>query len=197
MSTDVEPLTGVLNAVRVAGLADERRIAAATGLDHATISSVLEAAAAEDLIKQRTGRIGGWTITPAGRDEHRRLIREELDALGARVAVETAYERFLPLNQPFKELCTEWQMEGQPRACIPRLIDFHADAEPVAVTLGDALARCSRYAPRFCAAVARVRAGDLDAFTKPFVSSYHDVWMELHQDFLLTLDRQRSEGDGH
>jgi hypothetical protein len=26
--------------------------------------------------------------------------------------------------------------------------------------------------------------------------SYHDVWMELHEDFLVTLARDRSAADG-
>jgi hypothetical protein len=28
-------------------------------------------------------------------------------------------------------------------------------------------------------------------------ASYHDVWMELHEDFLLTLGRDREAADGH
>ena len=30
----------------------------------------------------------------------------------------------------------------------------------------------------------------------PLSDSYHDVWMQLHEDLLLTLGRDRSTADG-
>ncbi len=33
--------------------------------------------------------------------------------------------------------------------------------------------------------------GDARAFTAPLAESYHTVWFELHQDFLLTLGLER------
>jgi hypothetical protein len=55
----------------------------------------------------------------------------------------------------------------------------------------------NRYVSRLRAALDRLRAGALDALTKPLSGSYHDVWMELHQDLLLALGRTRSAADGH
>ena len=55
--------------------------------------------------------------------------------------------------------------------------------------------RFSAYGPRFAKALARLRAGDLDAFTRPLSGSYHDVWMELHQDLIVTLGMTRTAAD--
>ena len=49
---------------------------------------------------------------------------------------------------------------------------------------------------RFSTALERLRAGDTDAFTRPLTDSYHDVWMQLHEDLLLTMGRERSSADG-
>jgi hypothetical protein len=65
------------------------------------------------------------------------------------------------------------------------------------VELADTMERFGRYGNRFSAALRRVVAGNVDAFTKPRSGSYHDVWMELHQHLLFTLDRQRIDADGH
>ena len=58
-----------------------------------------------------------------------------------------------------------------------------------------AITRFGPYSVAFAAALIRLRAGDGDAFTKPLTGSYHDVWMHLHEDLLLTLDRPRSDLD--
>jgi hypothetical protein len=53
----------------------------------------------------------------------------------------------------------------------------------------------SRYAlrPRLTTALEKVKAGDQKQFTGVMCGSYHDVWMELHQDLLLTLGIDRAE----
>ena len=55
------------------------------------------------------------------------------------------------------------------------------------------LPRFARYAPRLTNAVDRVRAGEVDWFTKPVLDSYHTVWFELHEDLLATLGIERGE----
>jgi len=40
--------------------------------------------------------------------------------------------------------------------------------------------------------VARVDAGDTEWLTSPRLDSYHTVWMQLHEDLLLALGRDRS-----
>jgi len=48
---------------------------------------------------------------------------------------------------------------------------------------------------RVIAALEAVQAGDHERLAAPLRDSYHDVWMELHQDLLLSLDRQRTAAD--
>jgi hypothetical protein len=57
------------------------------------------------------------------------------------------------------------------------------------------LGRLVRYGDRLSDAVDGLRRGDRDKFTKPLSDSYHDIWMELHQDLILTLGLQRTAAD--
>jgi hypothetical protein len=108
------------------------------------------------------------------------------------------YDDFLALNEVFKQLCTNWQMCGGAQndhtdtaydnECIARLAALNADARPVIDGFATALSRMGRYLPRLDAAFARVAAGDTKAFTGVMCSSYHDVWMEMHED-LIVLQR--------
>jgi hypothetical protein len=57
------------------------------------------------------------------------------------------------------------------------------------------LPRVAGYRARLGQAVEAIRQGDRDKFTKPLCDSYHDIWMELHQDLILTLGVQRTAAD--
>jgi hypothetical protein len=67
-----------------------------------------------------------------------------------------------------------------------------AKVTPICADLGAALDRFAAYGPRLTNALERVRAGDVDWFTKPMLPSYHTVWFELHEDLLATLGIERS-----
>ncbi|TQC43494.1 hypothetical protein EEB14_42730 [Rhodococcus sp. WS4] len=71
------------------------------------------------------------------------------------------------------------------------------DAELVAplTELSETLPRFARYLPRLAAALDRVRSGDNAAFARPMYDSYHDIWMELHEDLILSSARTRSAAD--
>lgn len=194
-----------VHALKVKGLASAEDLAAITGAD---LGAVLDELVSEELVKLRTGRIGGYTLTKEGRAVHPALVAETVTD-GERAGVEETYAAFLPANARFKEVCTRWQMKdgGQEP-------NDHADAEydakvvedlasthdAVVAALGPAQAaapRFGRYVDRFAAALARVRGGEQAAFARPMNHSYHDVWMELHEDLLLTLGRERDASDGH
>ena len=69
--------------------------------------------------------------------------------------------------------------------------------QPICADLGAALERFAAYGGRLAEALGKVRAGDVDWFTKPMIASYHTVWFELHEDLLATLGIDRSaEGSG-
>ena len=84
------------------------------------------------------------------------------------------------------------QLEGG-AGPIERLMVVHEAVVPIADDLAAALPRFGRYGPRLTNAVDRVRAGEVDWFTKPVLDSYHSVWFELHEDLLATLGIERGE----
>ena len=53
------------------------------------------------------------------------------------------------------------------------------------------VARLAPYGPRLEQSCRRVVAGETKMFTGVMCGSYHDVWMELHEDLILTqgIDR--------
>ena len=62
-------------------------------------------------------------------------------------------------------------------------------------TFGEAMLRLSPYGTRLRTAAERVMGGERNLFTGVMCGSYHDVWMELHEDLILTLRIDRtSEG---
>ena len=57
------------------------------------------------------------------------------------------------------------------------------------------MTRFGGYRPRLRAARERVAEGASDWLTSPRIDSYHTVWMQLHEDLLLALGRDRASED--
>jgi hypothetical protein len=197
----------VLHALRLRGLAGCEAVAGITGLPGLEVAGLLTDLVGSGLVKERGGRLPGFTLTPAGRAAHAAGIAGDLSEAERR-QVATGYDAFVPLNGTFKQLCTDWQLRGpdEPNdhtdagydaAAVGRLAALHTDIAPVVTDTASRVARFGTYAPRFAAALRRVQAGDRAAFARPLADSYHDVWMELHEDFLLSLGRVRAAADGH
>lgn len=199
----------VLHMLRLGAFVPADKLAERIGLDAGTVRAVLAAARDEGLAKERSGRISGWMLTPAGKAADAGLLASELEAAGARAGIERLYTRFIPVNETFKQVCTRWQMRDMDAqvpndhadaeydaAVIAELGEVHRAALPLCHDLAGVLARFGRYSREFEAAWQRVSAGDRKAFAAPMSGSYHDLWMELHQDLLTTLGRDRSAADG-
>jgi hypothetical protein len=196
----------VLHALRLKGRARPPAIAVATGLEEAEIETLLASLEGDGLTAARSG---GWGLTTAGRNQHGRALRTAGRGDDAAAeAIDKAYRRFLPLNDPFKSLCTDWQLrDGRPempndhtdatydRHVIDRLGELHQEAAQIVADLARASPRYDSYRRRFDAAHSRLLAGDLSALTMPLAESYHDVWMELHEDLLMTLGIERRGTD--
>jgi hypothetical protein len=193
----------VLHAVRLASLTDADGIVARVGLDHATVAATLADALDRGWVVERTGRVAGWSLTASGRAEGLRLLATELEEKGARPAIEAAYGTFLTVNQRFLEVCTTWQLreegvvndhtdEVHDAAVVAELEQLHLVVGEVVERASAALERFGDYRTRFVHALDRLRAGELEWFTRPLVDSYHTVWFELHDDLLATLGRDRS-----
>jgi DNA-binding MarR family transcriptional regulator len=206
MSSSSDPRTLVLHGLRLKGFGDASAVAEAVGLTEADAKPILDGLIDEELVTYREGRISGYALTPTGRATHARLLVEQLDATGARPAIQDAYERFLAINKDLLAICTAWQLRevdgesivndhsdpAHDAAVVAELGELHDEVAPICADLGAALDRFAGYGPRLAEALSRVRAGDVDWFTKPMLPSYHTVWFELHEDLLATLGIERS-----
>ncbi len=200
-----------MHGLRLKGFADAAGVAEAVGLEEPDAKPVLDQLVGEELATYRDGKLSGFALTKDGRGEHARLLSDELQHTGTRGSIEDAYRQFLQLNTELLEVCTEWQLrdvEGQSTvndhsdpsydaAVIDKLTELHRRVEPICGALADALDRYAGYGPLIGVALEKVRAGDIDWFTKPMIPSYHTVWFELHEDLLVTLGIERgSEAAG-
>jgi hypothetical protein len=179
----------VVHALKVKGLASAEDLAEASG--RTDLGPVLDELTGEALVKLRTGRIGGYALTKAGREAHPALLAAAVtDELLA--GVTKTYEAFLPVNGRFKLICTRWQVRdgrsdpndhSDPEydaRVVAELAEAHDEVVQTLAPATYAAERFGRYPVRFAAALKRVRAGVTEAFARPMSNSYHDVWMELH-----------------
>jgi len=142
-----------------------------------------------------------YSLTTEGRERHGELLAERRQA--SPVDIAAAYERFLDLNTAFKDLCTAWQLrDGEQNdhsdaeydaACIARLQTLNADARGVIGDMATALGRLARYVGRLDTAGSEVAAGNTNRFTGVMCESFHDIWMELHEDLILLQGIDRAE----
>lgn len=196
----------VLHGLRLSGFAPTAAVGRRWALAEDRVTAALEHARAEGWATYREGRLTGWSLSAAGRRHAESLLAREVEEAGARPAIDAAYRGFLDLNQRFLDVCTEWQLrtveEAQvvndhtdadhDRRVIGLLEELHPEVCTVVGGVASLLDRFTTYEPRFSAALDRVRANDVDWFTKPVLDSYHTVWFELHEDFLATLGIERS-----
>lgn len=202
-----DPRLLVLHGLRLKGVADVAALAGATGLDGDRVAGELAALAEAGLAIERTGALAGWALTPAGRAEDQRAVRDEVDAAGARATVTGAYERFRALNAGVLDACSRWQVrnvggrvvrndhrdKAYDGAVVADLARLNEQAEAVVEQLAGALDRYATYGYQLRRAVEKVEAGEGDWFAKPTFPSFHSVWFELHEDLLTTLGIERSD----
>lgn len=172
-----------------------------TGLDTGDVELALTRLADNGYTQFRENR-GLWQLTADGRTAHAEHLAADLQGLDVAAALGADYEAFLDSNSRFKELCGDWQMrDGEPNdhsdeaydaSVVDRLVALHEGALPAVESMGANLARMSPYASRLVDVLAKVRSGETKMFTGVMCGSYHDVWMELHEDLILTQGIDRS-----
>lgn len=203
-------LPSVLHHLVVKGFASVEALVPATGLERGDVNRALAALGAAGWAVGRDGRaVSGWSPTPSGRARHQELLAGPL-APADPDAIRDWYLEFAPLNAELKQLCTDWQLRRSPNGQLiandhrspaydsgvrRRLAGFDARVGASCARLEAALPRATRYRSRLAAARAAFVAGDGDRLAKPASESYHDVWMELHEDLLLTLGLARTSAD--
>jgi len=199
----------VLHALRIRGVADTDALARITGLAPAAVAACADDLTESGLILRRAGRFAGWALTAAGRQRYESLLAAEREQVASDMELAQAYDRFVALNDDFKAVCTAWQVRdldaqlmndhddaAYDAGVVRRLGAIHRAVLPVIGQLARVLPRFGGYGGRLDDSYRRVQAGQLDAFTRPLSESYHDVWMELHQDLLLTLNISREAAGG-
>lgn len=181
-----------LHALRVKGVATAAEVARLTGIDG--VAEALAALVAQKLVARRAGGEGEYhALTSAGHDAHGAAVAERL-GLKARGLLAAAYDsRFLAVNLRFKQLCADWQEQGERFELVEAAADVHDDIIAVLRTAAAADVRFERYAERLNATMDAFQGGDARALTAPVGESYHNVWFELHEDLLVTLSRSRRD----
>jgi hypothetical protein len=201
-----------LHALRVCGLASTARLADHLRADPDETETVLRRCESEGLVRYRDGRVSGWQLVDAGKQRHDDWLGAARAEPGWQEQVSSGYAQFLERNRELKEICTAWQMRtladgsivindhgdaSYDRDIIARLSTHDRQCEPMFDHLSAGLSRFHDYQDRLDATLDRLASGDASAFATPMSASYHCVWMELHQDLLLTLGRERDDADGH
>jgi hypothetical protein len=194
---DAEPLDVdealLLHTLRVRGFVTPDGFRESLGSFPAEILAELVAAGQVRHIEKRDM----FGLLPPGK-ERQETLSDTYAGPEVQAGLKAHYDRFLELNEVFKQLCTDWQVRGGAQNdhtdaaydadCIARLSDLCADSHPTIDGFASALPRMGRYSPRLDAAAAKVVAGDTKLFTGVMCGSFHDVWMELHED-LIVLQR--------
>jgi hypothetical protein len=121
-------------------------------------------------------------------------------------ALTSAFRAFLPINRTLREVCTSWQ-------CLPgggtndhtdaaydagvrdRLDDVHEAIAPVLRRASRVSDLYGEFAPRLQDALDQIDEGDARWLASPLVDSYHTVWMQVHQAFLLHLGVSRADDE--
>jgi hypothetical protein len=200
MSQPSDPFFRTFHALRIKGFATLETVAEVSDLPLSIVQEHLADLKAREWAAFRENR-SLWQLTTVGREEHKIALAEDVAHTHIAERLHESYQPFLTLNEEFKALCGDWQLrEGQPNdhgdagydaAVIERLVQLDSATRPVVIAMGEVLARMAPYAGRLASTCQRVVAGETKMFTGVMCGSYHDVWMELHEDLILTqrIDR--------
>lgn len=188
-------MSETLHALRVKGVASPEALALATGLEaDAVLAELRELEAAGLVIERPSKRRPGWVLTEPGRAHHAEWLAASRDR---DVVAELAgpYSRFLSVNGEVKAVSARWQAaasDAERVDLVESVEGLHRRAEPAFEGAAALIGRFGRYRDRLETALAMLDE-DPSYFVSPRVDSYHTVWFECHEDFLLTLGRTRSE----
>ena len=139
----------------------------------------------------------GCMLTEDGQTRHAELLEAERADVDLD-AVRALYERFLAVNQATKSKCTAWQNLPEDEVDGRFVIagDLQEILERVSATMtrtATHLPRFATYPPRLQGALDKVMEGQWEYLTSPKVESFHNVWMECHEDYLVTLGISRED----
>jgi hypothetical protein len=196
-----DPFFRTFHALRIKGFATTDVVAEVAAMPVPVVEQHLADLQAREWAKFREAR-ELWQLTPTGRDEHRVALAVDVGPVRAADRLCATYSSFLALNERFKSLCGDWQLRDDApndhsdaaydQAVVQALVVLNDEAVPVVTAMAGVLERLTPYAPRLVATCQRVVSGEMKMFTGVMCGSYHDVWMELHEDLILTQGIDRS-----
>ena len=201
-ATTAEPTGSTAPGTRTATLFEVARTIQLKGLCSAELAAAcilcspeeVERLAAENEAFFRTTP-RGFILLPAGREWLAGELRAELEGVDGR-AIEQVYHEFLPLNQRFKQLVSDWQVNrdngGDWKALVESMDSLHRDFLPLVQRAAGCVTRLEPYAPRFEAALQALREGDTTMLAAPIKDSYHTVWFEFHEELITLTGRDRA-----
>ena len=188
----------VLHALRIKGFSTAATVAELSTVDADRTATILNELAESGHTKFFEAR-ELWQLTPEGKERHAAEIVDAAAAHGT--GLRAHYEPFLELNTELKELCTAWQTRGgEPNdhtdatydaERLSELDQFNERCAPVLDGFAEVVPRFAAYRHRLTGATARAVNGETKMFTGVMCGSFHDIWMELHEDLiqLLSIDR--------
>ena len=189
----------VMHALRIKGYSAAEVLAEISGVDIAVVQQLLAEMATSGWCRHIPAR-DLWQLSPDGRERH--AERLQIAVSGAAVdGLRGPYAEFLDLNVGFKDLCNRWQMRDgstndhtDPAYDTDRIGELRALHEASVAPIegfAAAIPRFGSYERRLANSLVRVEGGEHRMFTGVMCGSYHDVWMELHEDLvqLLGVDR--------
>lgn len=176
----------VLHVLAMEGIADTETVVAETGLEESVVAETLAELEADGLVEEE----GFWYLTDAGERRLNELCRERFDP-AEREQLGEALDRFEALDDRLKELASDWQ-DDHDEALVADLDALHEDVEALFADLDEDVAEVYRpYLADLAAARDALADGEEAYFTSTEVDSYHEVWFDLHDDLLRTLDAGR------
>jgi DNA-binding transcriptional ArsR family regulator len=188
-------MSQVLQALRLKGRATAEELAVSLGLPQDEVSSELSSLAEEHLVVERaTGRRPGWMLTGDGRERYDASLEEARTPKVVQRLTDT-YSSFMHSNQRVKDLCAKWQGTTDDATRFEILEDLAEIGEKVAPSLasaGEVVPRFGAYADRLAASLEKAE-DDPRFVVSPVVDSFHTVWFECHEDYLLMLGRSREQ----
>jgi hypothetical protein len=198
MALASDPRFVVHHALKIKGFVKVEGLSELTGFEPHHVQEHLDALTTDGHAMFREAR-GLWQLTPDGRAAHEAVLEADASRPGFRDGLQKHYPTFLELNEELKQLCNDWQLKdgetndhsdaAYDKAILERLSHLNDRSQPVVGGFGVVADRFAGYVHT----VKAVHAGETKMFTGVMCGSFHDVWMELHEDLLLTQKIDRAE----
>jgi DNA-binding MarR family transcriptional regulator len=188
-------MSQVLQALRLKGRATAEELAATLGADPVTVTEELSTLAGKNLVVERvTGRRPGWMLTGSGRGRYEASLDEARTPAVVERLTET-YSAFLHCNQEVKDQCAKWQGttdDADRFEILEELAEITQKVAPSLTSAGEVVPRFAAYASRLATSLQKAEE-DPRFVVSPAVDSFHTVWFECHEDYLLMLGRSRQQ----